>query len=268
MKLELKNCSISYEVTSEGIPLLLIHGYPLSSKIWKPQVDFLSQHGIKVITLDLRGFGESTVQTDTWTMNDLADDVTALLDCLKIEKCFVGGMSMGGYILLNMMERFSHRISGAIFIATRANADDEPTKQRRTFLIESAKINGAQPVSEAFKGILFSGKTLSSNPSLVEAIENIMLNTSMNGIVGGLTAIKERKDYTSSLMQFNIPSLIIHGNDDKAVLVDNAKSIAEKLPNSKLVVIQEGGHMVNMECPDEVNQAILSFIRHKWVHSK
>lgn len=261
MILQLVNHKIFYNEQGEGKPLLLIHGFPLSHKIWEPQVEFFSKNSFRVITLDLRGFGNSTATGNSCSMDDFADDVISLLDHLKIEKCAIGGMSMGGYILLNLLERYPNRISSAIFIATKSSADDDAMKEKRNNLITAAIGNGIKSVTDAFKNILFAEQIYSENTSLVNEVEKIMLSTSMEGIIGGLTAIRDRKDYVSSLLDFNTPALVIHGDSDKAVPFDNAKITAQNLPNAKLKIIRNGGHMVNVELPEEVNEVIFKFLK-------
>jgi len=261
MILQLSNHKIYYDVQGSGKPLLLIHGFPLSHKIWDPQVEFFSHNNFRVITLDLRGFGNSTAAGNSFSMDAFADDVILLLDHLKIEKCAIGGMSMGGYILLNLLERYSNRVSNAIFIATKSSADDDAAKEKRNNLITAAKENRIKSVTDAFKNILFAKHIYSENISLVNEVEKIMLSTSMNGIIGGLTAIRDRKDYRKSLAYINTPALVIHGDSDRAVLVDNAKITAENLSNAKLFIVKNGGHMVNMEFAEEVNDVIFQFLK-------
>lgn len=261
MILQLANHKIFYKEQGEGNPLLLVHGFPLSHKIWEPQIEFFSHNNFRIITLDLRGFGNSTATGNSCSIDDLADDVISLLDHLKIERSAIGGMSMGGYILLNLLERYPNRISGAIFIATKSSADDDATKEKRNSLISSAKECGIKSVADAFKNILFAEQIYSENIPLVDKIEKIMLNTSMEGIIGGLTAIRDRKDYLNSLVNFKTPALVIHGSSDWAVPVDNAKITAGNLPNAKLFIVKNGGHMVNVELPEEVNEVIFKFLK-------
>jgi len=194
-------------------------------------------------------------------MDDFADDVISLLDHLKIDKCVIGGMSMGGYVLLNLLARDPNRVSSALFIATKSSADDGETKEKRNNLISASKESGIKSVTDAFKNILFAEHIYSENTSLVNEVEKIMLNTPIEGITGGLTAIRDRKDYVSSLLGFNTPALVIHGDSDKAVPFDNAKITAQNLPNAKLKIIRNGGHMVNMELPEEVNEVIFHFLK-------
>src|SRR5690242_11777020 len=119
---------MNYGDAGSGLPLLLIHGYPLSRHMWRCQTEPLAMAGYRVITPDLRGFGSSDAPTGPYGMDLLADDLIALLDHLAIEQAVVGGMSMGGYVLLNMLERYPDRIKAACFLMTRAIADDDAGK--------------------------------------------------------------------------------------------------------------------------------------------
>ncbi len=260
MILPLRNHKIFYNDQGSGKPLLLVHGFPLSHKIWEPQINYFLKNGFRVIAPDLRGFGNSTAPSELWGMNDFTDDIILLLDYLRIEQCAVGGMSMGGYILFNLLERYPNRVSNAIFIATKSSADDEATKEKRNKLISSAKENGIKSVTDAFKSILFAEHIYSENISLVDEVEKIMMGTSVDGIIGGLTAIRDRKDYVEKLNDVNIPALVLHGDSDRAVHQDNAVVTANGLPNAKLKIVKEAGHMVNMEAAEEVNEVILQFL--------
>src|SRR3990172_8210073 len=110
MKVRIKGLNLNFEISGDGKPIVLLHGFPLNRKIWEPQTPALIKAGYKVITPDLRGFGESEAPAIGYSMDLFADDLAALLDYLKIQKAIVGGMSMGGYIVLNLMERYSSRV--------------------------------------------------------------------------------------------------------------------------------------------------------------
>ncbi|MBM4175971.1 MAG: alpha/beta hydrolase [Ignavibacteria bacterium] len=261
MILQLTHHKIFYDDLGTGDPVLLIHGFPLSHKIWEPQINFLVKQNFRVIAPDLRGFGNSTSPGEVWEINDFADDVIALLDHLNVKKCSVIGMSMGGYIIFNLFKRYQHRFSNAVFIATKASADDPATKERRNALISSARKIGIQTVTDAFKSILFNQDTYSENQELVDKVERIMLSTSFNGIVGGMSAIRDRNDYVEDLQNFYVPSLVIHGDSDKAVHFENADVTASGLPDAELEIIKNAGHMVNLEAPEKINESILRFLK-------
>ena len=134
MKADINGISLAYSDRGTGLPLILIHGFPLCRAMWAPQAEALSRANCRVITPDLRGFGQSGSGSGSASMELYADDIVALMDHLKIDKAVVGGMSMGGYVLLNLLERYPERVAAPIFIVTKAGGDDEAGKARRTAL--------------------------------------------------------------------------------------------------------------------------------------
>ncbi len=261
MKYELSNCFLFTRVEGEGEPIILIHGFPLTHEMWEPQIKFLIGSGYKVIAPDLRGFGNSLVEISEWSMDDFANDIICLADKLEIHKFAVAGMSMGGYITFNLLERFSDRISKAILVATKAQADDEQAKNRRNELIQAARTSGKTPVIEAFKKILFAPITWERNIQLVNKVAVIMERASINGIIGSLGAMRDRKDYVDFLEKIEIPVLVIHGKSDLASPLQNAELMASKVKNVQVFYSDLAGHMVNLEDTEKVNQAILNFLK-------
>lgn len=260
MKADLNGTTLAYGDRGNGLPLLLIHGFPLCRKMWRPQAEALSRAGCRVITPDLRGFGESGVPSGAVSMDTYADDVVALMDHLGIDKGVVGGMSMGGYVLLNLLERYPDRVAAPIFIVTKAGNDDDAGRARRTALAEACRTQGILPVAEAFRDILFAPETVGANPGLVDEVFGWMRATAPAGAAGGLIAMRERKDCVPLLGSFSQPALVIGADEDRAIPVENARIIAEGLPDAELCILHGGGHMVNLEQPEGVNGAILEFL--------
>ncbi|MCL2761112.1 MAG: alpha/beta hydrolase [Desulfuromonadales bacterium] len=259
MKADINGTTIEYEIRGNGDPLLLIHGFPLSRKIWEPQLSGLSDQYM-VIAPNLRGYGESPLPFSDYKMDTYSDDLVALLDSLKIEKAIVGGMSMGGYILFNMIDRYPKRVKAAIFMVTTSDADSEEGKKRRQMLADLVLTKGTKPVADAFKEILFAPDTKTEHPELVESIYEQMLTTSPEGIINGLFAMRDRKEYTSRLFQFKLPSLIICARLDQTIPREKSLDMLSKMPNATLYSIPDAGHMVGMEQPEKVNQEIRNFI--------
>ncbi len=253
--------TMAYDDNGSGPPLLLIHGFPLCRRMWHPQIKALVSAGYRVITPDLRGFGESDCPEGPYSIGLFADDMAALLDHLGIEKATVGGMSMGGYILFNLLERHQARLSGACFITTRATADDEAGKERRLFLAREVMKFGPQVVADPFEKLLFTGESLAERPKLVSEVYGWMTANDSRGIAGGLLAMRERADYTGVLSSFNLPALAIGAEGDKAAPPDCARAIAAGIPGCRLAIISHAGHMANLENPGAFNQVLLEFLR-------
>jgi pimeloyl-ACP methyl ester carboxylesterase len=228
--------------------------------MWRPQSAALTRAGCRVITPDLRGFGESELSSDTVSMDTYADDIVALMDFLKIDKAVVGGMSMGGYVLLNLLERYPDRVAAPIFITTKAADDDDAGKAKRTALAEACRVDGILPVAETFHNILFAPETLTDTPELVEEVYGWMLASDPSGAAAGLIAMRERKKSLSLLAGISQPALVIGADQDQAIPVENSRIIAEGLPDAELCILHGGGHLVNLEQPAGFTDAILEFL--------
>ena len=261
MRAVINGITMAYDDNGSGPALLLIHGFPLCRRMWHPQIKALANSGFRVITPDLRGFGESDTPEGPYSIELFADDMVELLDHLGIEKAAVGGMSMGGYILFDLLERYAGRVSGACFITTRANADDEAGRERRLALARDVLKFGPQVAADAFEKLLFAEESLVERPKLVGEVYGWMTANDSRGIAGGLLAMRERKDYTRLLGGFNVPAMAIGADGDKAAPPDNARTIAAGVPGCRLVIIPYAGHMANLENPGAFNTALVEFLR-------
>jgi len=259
MQAELNGFSLHYEDAGAGTPLLLLHGFPLSAAIWSEQTTALAGK-FRVIAPDLRGFGGSGIPDGACTMDLYADDMIALLDQLRIERAAVCGMSMGGYVLLNLLERYPERVSAACFMVTRAGADDEAGRARRLLLAEEVLASGAEVVAAAFSKVLFAPATVINRPEMAAAVTQMMLAAKPAGLAGGLLAMRERTDYSGRLSICKVPALVIGGEEDMAMSPEESRKLAAELPGSRLCMIPGAGHMVMMEQPEEVNRALAEFL--------
>lgn len=252
--------TLAYDDNGSGQPLLLIHGFPLNRTMWRPQIEALTKAGYRVITPDLRGFGESRLTSATVSMRSYADDIVALMDHLRLSQAVVGGMSMGGYVLLNLLERYPERVSAAIFIVTRAGADDETGKGKRTALAAATAAEGMKPVLDVFSNILFAPATLTDHPELVAEVSGWISATDPRGAAAGLLAMRERKDYLPLLGAIRQPALVIGADQDQVMPTDHSRAIADGIAAAKLSIVQGGGHMANLEQPDGFNAVLKEFL--------
>jgi pimeloyl-ACP methyl ester carboxylesterase len=259
MQAELNGFSLHYEDAGAGTPLLLIHGFPLSAAIWREQTAALAGK-FRVITPDLRGFGSSGMPDGACTMDLYADDMIALLDHLGLERAAVCGMSMGGYVLLNLLERYPARVAGACFMVTKAAADDAEGRARRLLLADEVLQSGAAVAATAFSKMLFAPETAANRPELVAEVLQIMMAAQPAGLASGLLAMRERTDYSNRMDICTVPALVIGGEEDLAIPPEESRKLAAALPGSLLRMIPGAGHMVMMEQPAEVNRVLMEFL--------
>lgn len=261
MRATINQLNLAYTDEGSGPAVLLIHGFPLCRAMWQPQIAALVTAGFRVAAPDLRGFGESEAPTDGYSMDTFADDIAALMTYLGIGRAVVGGMSMGGYVLLNLLERHPEKIAGAAFLLTRCNADDPAGKARRKELAEKVRAGQRHLVEDTFAEVLFAPQTAQQHPQLVEKVVSWMKSTPPAGMAGALLAMGERPDYCERLNEFRTPALVMGGELDKIVPPATIDPFADALPNSSRCIIPAAGHMANLENPDAFNVCLLNFVR-------
>ncbi|WP_321390502.1 alpha/beta fold hydrolase [uncultured Desulfuromusa sp.] len=253
--------SLAYDEAGTGQAVLFIHGYPLNRQMWQPQIAALSAAGFRVIAPDLRGFGESAAGESPGTMDAMADDLVHLLDQLQIEKATVAGMSMGGYVLLNLLNRYPQRVNAACFVVTRSDADDASGRAKRNHLITEIEAGRPQAVAEAFIPALFAPDTIQTRPEMVEMVRSWISATSATGLIHGLQAIRDRVDSTPLLATLQVPTLVIGAEEDQAIPPEKSRDLATRIPTAKLSMLPAVGHMANLENPNQFNQVFIDFLR-------
>ncbi|QWV93756.1 alpha/beta hydrolase [Geomonas oryzisoli] len=260
MNINVDDINLAYDDVGTGPSVILIHGFPLNRQMWQPQLQPLADAGFRVIAPDLRGFGASDAPAGGYSMDRFADDIIALMDALNLDQAVIGGMSMGGYVLMNLLERYPDRVRAACFIATRANADDEAGRARRSAMAAEAERLGANPVIKIFAELLFATETAERNPALIALVTSWMRSAAPRGLAGGLLAMRDRKDYVGDLRSFQLPSLVLAGAEDRAAPLDVAKVLIDGLAGCRSTVIEKAGHMVNMEQPEIFNRTMIEFL--------
>jgi 3-oxoadipate enol-lactonase len=261
MQVRLRDFVMEYDEKGSGIPLLLVHGFPLSRKMWGLQLSGLSSSA-RVITPDLRGFGDSEYTRGPYSMDMLAGDLHEFLNEIGIrEPVILGGLSMGGYISFAFCRLYPERVAGLLLAATRAAPDDEQGKVRREEMAAIALEASPKPIIEDMLPKLMSPKTYQEKPDLVQKVREIMETSTPEGMAGALLGMKDRIDSKATLQQFDKPALVIHGADDQIVPVDEARSMVQSLPEGRLEIFEDAGHMVNMEQSDKFNQVVEEFLK-------
>ena len=240
-----------------GLPLLLVHGFPLDHTMWAGQIEGLSAK-CRVIAPDLRGFGRSRRKgDDKVTMADFADDLAALLDALKIsEPVVLCGLSMGGYIAFQFWRRHAARLRGLILCDTRAAADPPEAAAARAAMADRVLREGPAPLVETMLPRVLGETTRRQRPDLVENVRRVMLAADPRAIAAATRGMAERPDMTASLPQIGCPTLVVVGGEDVVSPPAEMRGIAEAIPAARFVEIPAAGHLSPLEKPAAVNAAI------------
>ncbi|HUK27393.1 MAG TPA: alpha/beta fold hydrolase [Candidatus Acidoferrales bacterium] len=247
-----------------ALPVVLIHGFPFSHEMWRPQIPVLSEK-FWVIQYDLRGHGQTDVGDGQYALEFFVDDLIALLDYLKIKKAVLCGLSMGGYIALRAVERNPERVFGLILADTQAKADSNEAKLKRAASIKAVKSNGIKPFADNFLNSAFTPQSLTSKSEGVIAIQKIIDSNSQMGICGALLALASRTDTTVSLLAVQVPTLILVGDRDVLTPVSLSQELHDRIRDSEMHVIKNAAHLSNLENAEEFNKYVVDFLnRLKW----
>lgn len=258
--LRLDDIQLAYTDTGLGRPVVLLHGYPFNRSLWNEQVAELS-NSYRVIVPDLRGMGESESSSNPATMNQMAQDVARLLDHLEIPRATVGGLSMGGYVTLTFYQQFPSRVRALVLADTRAQGDSEDNKQTRAQQAEKALAEGMAGIADAMLPKLLTPDTVSKRPEIVKRVRDMMLKTKPQGAAAALHGMAQREDQTPMLPGISVPTLILVGAEDAITPVADSEQLNQGIPGSRLVVLENAGHVSNLEQTAQFNGALLDFLR-------
>jgi pimeloyl-ACP methyl ester carboxylesterase len=251
--------TLAYSDLGQGLPVVFLHAFPLNRTMWALQEEALSKK-FRVITIDLRGHGESDAPLWRYTLDQFADDLRGLLDHLAISQAVLVGLSMGGYLIFSCYRRFPERIKALVLADTRAEADKPELLAWRFELAQRVYRQGPSAVADEMGPKLLSPTTIVTRPALAEHVRKIILSTQVSGIVGDLMAIAERPDSTALLPGITCPTLVVVGDRDVLTTPAENEQIAKAIPGARLEVIPEAGHLSNLEQPEHFNRVLEAFL--------
>jgi 3-oxoadipate enol-lactonase len=258
VQIQVNGITLAYSDWGTGFPIVFLHAFPLNRTMWAQQEEALSSQ-FRILTIDLRGHGESDAPLWHYTLDQSADDVSALLSQLGIQQSLFVGLSMGGYILFAFYRKYATRVKGLILADTRAPADTVEGKNGRFHMAQRAYKEGPSAIADLMIPKLLSPQTIQTRPDLVLRVSAMIENNQISGIVGDLMAMAERPDSIPLLRQITCPTQIIVGELDQATPLSDAKLMADQIPNVRLAIIPEAAHLANLEQPEAFNQIVTAF---------
>lgn len=271
------NIELYYEDHGSGKPVVLIHGYPLSGASWEKQVPGLLERGHRVITYDRRGFGKSSQPTVGYNYDTFAQDLQKLITELKLEDFTLVGFSMGGGEIARYFGRFgSEGVSKAVIIGGvppfLLKTDDNPEGVDAGVFEGIKKAVAADRYAfftEFFKNFyntdVLSGKRISEDA--VRASWNIAVGSSATASLACVSTWIE--DFRNDVARIDVPTLVIHGDDDRIVPLSAAgQRTANLIKDARLVVVEGGPHAINWTHAEKVNAELLSFLGEPATKSK
>ncbi len=253
---------LAWREAGAGLPVLLLHGFPLSGEMWDPQLEALAG-SFRVIVPDLSGFGASQgVPSDgACLMSDLAADAVALLDHLEVGRAVVVGLSMGGYAALALGEGAPERLRGLVLADTRAGADTEAARQSRLDTARRVLAEGTDFLVGALTPKLLGRTTREQRPDVVARVERMIREAPPAGVAAAQRGMAERPGRARVLPHLDVPVLILVGEEDELTPPEESRAMEREIRGGELVTIPEAGHLSSLERPETFTEALGSFLR-------
>ena len=260
-EIQLAETTIYYEIHGQGPPLVMIRGLGGNADHWYAQIPAFEKE-FTVITFDNRGMGRSRYSGGEFTILKMAEDTIGLMDALQLEKAHVMGLSMGGMIAQELAATFPERVRSLVLVATHCGgtqkADPDP---RVVEVLKNMIYVASDEAKKEAASILFAPETLEQRPELAEEFTA----ASLRYPAGKEILIEQwhavgKHDVHDRLGNITAPTLVLTGDVDVLVPVENAKIIADRIPGARHLIIPGGGHQILNEQAEACNRVILDFI--------
>ncbi len=259
-KIKVNDININYEIHGEGEPLVMIRGYSSSLKMWLFQVPDFSKE-FEFVLFDNRGAGETDKPDTPYSIRMFADDTIGLMDALEIDSAHILGISMGGMIAQEIALNHPERIKKLILCATTVGAKGVNASLEIVSMIVRDPSMSEEEFYKRMVPVITTKEILENKKDLVEKVFRMYVENAAPEYANRrqIEAIMFFDSY-DLIQRINAPTLVLHGEDDVLVPPDNARILAERIPNANLVFIK-GGHLYNMEYPEEFNREVINFLK-------
>lgn len=259
MKIDIGDFAINVEISGNenGPVVMMAHSLACNLRMWDPQMPVLEAN-YKVVRLDMRGHGLSDAPSGPYTMDELADDVIAVMDNLKINRAHWVGLSIGGMFGQSLLLRYPSRFISAVLCDTMSVLPEGagPIWDER---IGKVKKDGLASISEATMERWFTAAYLKSNPPECDVVREQIAVATDAGYLACCSAIMGL-NYIERLSEITTPVLLIVGAQDMATPVAGSEAMHERIPDSDLVVLDDASHISNVEQADAFNAAMVPFL--------
>ncbi len=258
---------LAVRTAGSGLPLLLLHAFPLDHAMWCEQ-EPLADH-LRLVVPDQRGFGASG-GTEPTSIEQLADDAAALLAALHCGPAVVCGLSMGGYVAQHLAVRHPDRVAALVLADTRLEADTAEARAARVDLATKVGRVGQRILADAMVPRLLAGSpgaaAAAGRAALEAALRVAIERQPVATIQAALAALGARPDMTEPLRRVAVPTLLVVGAEDAITPPACMEAALAVMPRARLLVVPHAGHMTPLEAPAVFNRAVLEFLAEAALH--
>lgn len=244
-----------------GRPVVLLHAFPLSADMWRPQLDAVPD-GWRFIAPDFRGFGRCLPPPGGGgaTMDDYAADVFALMDGLELHDAVIGGLSMGGYVTFAMHRLEPARFTGMVLADTRPQADSPQAREGRVQLRAHLAREGPRGVAGQMLPKLLSENGRRDGSPALHQTRAMIERAAPEAIDAAIGALMGRPDSTLGLSGISCSTLIIVGEHDAITPPADAEAMRRAIARSTLCVVPGAGHLASLEQPAAFSRGLADFL--------
>ncbi|WP_049561090.1 alpha/beta fold hydrolase [Nonomuraea sp. SBT364] len=242
-----------------GLPVVLLHAFPLSSAMWLAQREGLAR-SCRIITPDLRGFGGSRLGDDEPSVEVMADDVARVLDAEGIDRAVVGGLSMGGYVTMAFCRRHPDRLLGVILASTKAGPDADPARDNRERIARAVLETGSDVLVSDVLPTLIGPTTRQRRAMVFGRVKGLVQSAPPAAVAWAQRAMAARPDSFDTLGALKVPALVLVGEEDELAPLPEGEAMARAVAESRVEVIPKAGHLTAVEQPEAFNAAVERFL--------
>ncbi len=245
--------------------VVLLHAFPVDKRLWDDVVDAVAESGWDVVVPDLRGFGESAFgddePDDEPALSWMARDVLDILDRLGVQSAVVAGLSMGGYVAMELLRQDASRVAGLVLLDTKASADGDEARENRLRVANQVVAAGStDALARAMLPNLLGATTHAERPEVVATVRGWIEEADPTGVAWAQRAMAARPDSRADLEAFTGPALVVWGTEDAISSRSEQDSMVEALRDVALVEIPGAGHLAAVEAPGAVAAALVAFL--------
>lgn len=249
---------VSYRITGNGSPLLLIHGFGFNRSVWQPLIPFLEPH-FKLIMPDLPGSGGSEVFDDEPSIREMAASVARVLKNEEVEQCPVVGHSMGGYVALAMAAQFDC-VNRLCLFHSHPFADDATKKEKRNRDIEFLNKQDVPKYIRQLLQTLFSENFKTTHKEMVEDLIGKSKELDSAGLKFQLAAMRDRADQSKVLAQYGLPVSFVVGVQDPVIPAETVQKMASLPEKATVFHLRDCAHMSMFEQTPVVAEFLIKWI--------
>jgi pimeloyl-ACP methyl ester carboxylesterase len=256
-RVQAKGLTIAYQLAGDGPPVVLLHGFSLDSRSWRPQIEALSAT-FTVLAWDAPGAGESEDPPAGYTIGDWAAALAGVLDATAIQHAHIVGISWGGLLAQEFYHRYATRVISIVLAGTYAGWSGSLSQSVADQRLRAAMADASLP-SREFVAKYLPGMFGDVPAREVESgLGRIMADFHPAGFRLMATALA-RADTTTLLTTIAVPTLLVWGDADKRSPLTVGRTMRDAIPRSRLEVIRGAGHLCNLERPAEFNAIVRAF---------